>query len=135
MAEQETTHALSDLVKRRRSELGLSLRRLAEQCIDPGTGIQEIKHAWVERLEKREPVTPPRLPGLKALAEGLRLPLREIQDAAGSQFLGIATTDLDSDGRIRVLMNWASDLPAEDLERLVAIAKSWSNRDDRGGRS
>jgi hypothetical protein len=58
MAEQETSYALSDLVKRRRAELRLSLRKFAETCIDPETGIQEIKHAWVERLEKRQNVTP-----------------------------------------------------------------------------
>lgn len=134
MAEQETTYALADLVKRRRADRRFSLRALAERCIDPDTGVQEIKHAWIERLEKREPVIPPQLPQLRALAAGLALPLRDIQDAAGEQFLGITTHY--EDGNVRVLMNRASDLSPEDLERLLAIAETFSvNRDGSGGSS
>lgn len=132
MAEQDTTYALSDLVKRRRAELGLSLRKFAEACIDPETRIQEIKHSWVDRLEKRLPVIPVGLPEVRALAEGLRVPRRVVQDAAGAQFLGIGTTDLEGDGRMRVLVNWADGLAPEDVERLVDIAKAWqSNRPDQ----
>lgn len=123
MAEQETTYALSDLVKRRRADRRYSLRTLAERCIDPDTHIQEIKHSWIENLEKRKSVIPPRLPQLRALAAGLELPLRDIQDAAGMQFLGITTQQ--ADGNIRILMNRAGHLSPEDLARLVAIADTF----------
>jgi hypothetical protein len=124
MAEQETSYALSDLVKRRRADRRLSLRGLAERCIDPETGVQEIKHGWIDGLEKRRPVTPPQLPQLRALAAGLSEPLRNLQDAAGEQFLGITTHDAGAAGNIRVLMNRASDLSPDDLARLVAIAEA-----------
>lgn len=133
MAEQDTSYALSDLVKRRRSERRYSLRAFAERCIDPDTGIQEIKHAWVERLEKREQVIPPQLPQLRALAAGLEVPLRDVQDAAGEQFLGITAHQVD--GNARVLMNRASDLSAEDLARLVAIAETFGPKKRESGDS
>lgn len=137
MAEQQTSasYALSDLVRRRRSELGYSLRKLAERCIDDETGVQEIKHAWIERLEKREPVIPPQTPQLRALGIGLRLPLRDIQDAAGEQFLGIQTRQIGSDGRVRLLLNRASQMSEEDLGRLLAISETFpldAERDQSG---
>lgn len=133
MAEQDTTYALSDLVKRRRSELRLSLRGFAEQCVDPDTGVQEIKFGVIDRLERREPVTPFQLPELRALATALRLPLRDVQDAAGEQFLGITTHHMQGD--VRVLLNRASDLSAEDLARLVAIAETFGPKRRESGDS
>jgi transcriptional regulator with XRE-family HTH domain len=135
MAEQETSYALSDLVKRRRAELRLSLRKFAETCIDPETGIQEIKHAWVERLEKRQNVTPLQLPELRALRAGLKVPMGDVQDAAGEQFFGIFSRDADAAGNIRVLMNRAADLSPEDLARLVSIAEALPISTERPGES
>ncbi|NUP52318.1 MAG: XRE family transcriptional regulator [Catenulispora sp.] len=130
MAEQETSYALSDLVKRRRSELRLSLRGLAEKCLDPDTKEQMIKHGVIDRMEKREPITPLQYRELRALAIGLQLPVRDIQDAAGEQFLGITTTDLDGDRRVRILTNRALSMSPEDLDRLVSIAESFPVRAD-----
>ena len=45
-----------------------------------------------------------------ALAAGLELPPREVQDAAGEQFLGVATTELDASGKVRLLANRASSI-------------------------
>jgi hypothetical protein len=71
---------------------------------------------------------------LRALAAGLELPLREVQDAAGEQFLGITTTyDAGSDGRIRVLMTKAGALSRDDLDVLIAIAEALPVRPDRSG--
>lgn len=130
MAEQATSYALSDLVKGRRAELGYSLRKLAENCIDPQTGEQRYSRGAIDNLEKREPVIAPQTPDLRALAAGLQLPLRSIQDAAGEQFLGITTTELDSSGRVRLLANRASSMSAEDLERLLAIAETFPIKAD-----
>jgi hypothetical protein len=125
MAEQETRTRLSDLVVDRRARLRISLVTLAERCVDPTTGRQELKSGWLHRLEKRLSVTPPGIEQLRALAAGLELPLRQVQDAAGEQFLGITTTDLDGDGRVRLLAHRASNLSPEDLERLLAIAETF----------
>lgn len=132
MAEQETRTRLSDLVVDRRSRLKISLATLAERCVDPETGVQEVKVGWLHRLERRDPIIPPQVPQLRALAAGLELPLREIQDAAGEQFFGISTHHVD--GNIRVLMNRADGLSPEDLERLVAIAETFplKKRDSDG---
>lgn len=125
MAEQATSYALSDLVRGRRAELGYSLRKLAESCIDPQTGEQRYSRGAIDNLEKRVPVIPPQTPDLRALAAGLQLPLRSVQDAAGEQFLGIATTEVGSSGKVRLLANRASSMSPEDLERLLAIAETF----------
>jgi transcriptional regulator with XRE-family HTH domain len=119
---QETTYPLSDLVRRRRAELGLSLRKFADRCIDPDTGEQELKYGIIDRLERREAVTPFQLPELRALAAALQLPLGDVQDAAGEQFLGIRTRDIDADHRIRMITTRAMSLDDAGRDRLLAIA-------------
>lgn len=133
MAEQETRTRLSDLVTDRRARLHISLVTLAERCIDPVTGERDlVKVGWLHRIERHQPVKPPELPQLRALAAGLEVPLRDVQDAAGEQFLGITTVDLDStSGRLRALVNRAGDLSPADLERLIVIAESFTH--NRGG--
>jgi transcriptional regulator with XRE-family HTH domain len=125
MAEQETRTRLSDLVAERRARLKLSFATLAERCVDPSTGVQEWKIGQLHRLERRQPVQPPTAEKLRALAAGLELPLREVQDAAGEQFLGVITTTLDTSGQVRLLMNRATSMSPEDLERLLAIAETF----------
>ena len=129
MAEQETSYALSDLVKRRRAELGLSLRKLAERCTYAGE--QQWTHSTIENLEKRRGVQPPQVPELHALSNGLELPLRQIQDAAGAQYFGITTTDAYGDGRVRILAHRADRLSPEDVDRLIAIADTFPVKPDK----
>lgn len=131
MAEQETRMRLSDLVTERRARLKISLVTLAERCVAPETGASVVKPGWLHRLEKRQPVTPPDATQLQALAVGLQMPLREVQDAAGEQFLGIVTMNLDEGGRIRALMHRAGALSDEDLQRLLAIAETFPIDPDR----
>lgn len=125
MAEQQTRTRLSDLVIERRARLKLSLATLAERCVDPDTGVQEWKVGRLHRLEHRQPIESPDAAKLRALAAGLELPVREVQDAAGEQFLGVTTTDLDASGKVRLLANRASSMSPEDLERLLAIAETF----------
>lgn len=116
---------LSDLVRKRRvDELDLSLRALAERCIDPETGIQEWKYGTLDRLEKYEAVTPPQLPQLRALAAGLQLPLGQIQDAAGAQYFGIDTLRGDSP-TARALVLRVETLSPEDQARVLALLDAW----------
>lgn len=79
---------LSGLVRARRAELGLSLRAFCDDAVDPLT-LEQIKRGWLDRLESREPVIPPRLPTLRALAAALQLPLSQIQTVAAEEFFGI----------------------------------------------
>jgi hypothetical protein len=125
MAEQETRTRLSDLVVDRRARLHISLATLAERCVHPETGVQEWKVGRLHRLEKRLPIESPTADMLAALAAGLELPLRDVQDAAGEQFLGVVTQDLDASGKVRLLANRAASMSPEDLERLLAIAETF----------
>lgn len=136
MAEQEVSTRLSDLVVDRRAELRISLVTLAERCVDPETNVQEWKSGRLHRLEHRlsiDLITPEQI---RALAAGLDLPLREVQDAAGEQFHGVETTNLDASGKVKALTNRAWSMTPEDLDRLLAIAETFPiNPDSRGGSS
>lgn len=125
MAEQEMSYALSDLVVARRAALGLSLAKLADRCIDRETGVQEWKTGRLHRLEKREPLEALTPEQIRALAAGLQLPDREVQDAAGEQFLGVQTVADPRSERIRVLAHRAGSISMEDLEQLIAIADTF----------
>lgn len=124
MAEQRrSTTPLSDLVRDQRAFLGLSLRALAAQCVDPVSGEQLVKYSWLERLEKREPVITPQLPQLRALAEGLRLPLQRLQDETAVQFLGLdRQAEWSADSSVRVVVDRMNELPPEKRAELAALA-------------
>ncbi|MGW3570182.1 XRE family transcriptional regulator [Streptomyces sp. NPDC000941] len=133
MAEQEPMYArgrahLSDLVRARRAELRLSLRALADRCVDPEAGGGSlVKYSWIDRLEKRLPVIPPQLPELRALAAGLQLPLVMLQDAAGAQFLGIDSLRAQS-GEVMALLAHAEELSPEDLAKVTAMVEAFARK-------
>src|SRR5690348_8092543 len=79
----------TDLVRHRRSLLGLSFERLASRCIDAGTGKKVVSASWLHRLESAQPVAAPDLTQLQGLAVGLQVPVAQLQEAAGEQFFGI----------------------------------------------
>jgi transcriptional regulator with XRE-family HTH domain len=83
----ERRTAFADLIRRRRSELNLSLVAFAARAVDPVTGTV-VKSGWVHRLETGEPVKSPEYEELCALAVAADLPVEALQDAAGSQFHG-----------------------------------------------
>ncbi len=127
MAEEEQAERtqLSDLVRSRRAELRLSLRGLAAKCIDPVTkegGL--IGHNWVDRLEKGMSVTPPQVPGLRALAEGLTLAFPVVQEAAGAQFMGI-TPHYANSGEARALVTYAEGMSEAERRQLLAIVEAY----------
>lgn len=125
MADRTTDRTeLSDLVRDRRAELGLSLRGLADRCVDPKD--REAGPLWkfgaLGRLEKNLPVIPPQLPELRALAEGLELPLEQIKEAAGSQFFGIDTVWSED---VRAMVRDYEAMTSEDRERLRLAMAAW----------
>ncbi|WP_164551778.1 helix-turn-helix transcriptional regulator [Streptomyces sp. WAC 01529] len=77
-----------DLIRELRQQSGLSLVRFAERAVDPLTKTT-VKPGWIHRLESGEPVTPPQLPELRALAEAGGCDLEILQDAASAQFHGV----------------------------------------------
>ncbi|MET9516998.1 hypothetical protein [Streptomyces sp. NPDC002994] len=119
---------LTDLVRERKSALGLSYDRLAKRCIDPESGEQTVKSSWLHRLATGEPVISPDLAQLRGMAAGLDVPLGRIQDAAGSQFFGIDVVTARS-GEVRALVERADRMSPEQLEQLMRLLDAFTSRD------
>lgn len=117
---------LADLVRVRMEELGLSYRGLPALCIDPKA--PDAGPLWtrgtVENLAKRRVIKAPKPAELRALAAGLSLPLRLVQEAAAAQFFGIETVWSEEDD-VRLLVRDYRALGPEDRERLREIARAW----------
>lgn len=121
---------LSDLIRPRMDELGISYRTLAEQCdsyfqqsgLTPAAG-QRWTRGTLENLAKGRRIIPPDTPKLQALAAALQLPLRTVQEAAGRQFFGVDTL-WSADGKVRALVEEFDELDAEDQERVLALMES-----------
>ncbi|MCX5201094.1 helix-turn-helix transcriptional regulator [Streptomyces sp. NBC_00237] len=126
MAEQVQRTQLADLVRRRRAELGISLRTLSEAAFDRQTG-EQAKFGWISKLENGKPTDAPSEPMLKALAAGLELPLRVLQEAAAAQYLGMGEVR-SVNGRARLLIARIEEMGEDDLAQLSAIAETFANR-------
>ncbi|WP_405924831.1 hypothetical protein [Streptomyces sp. NBC_00035] len=129
MAEGDVTRTdLSDLVDGRIKELGLSFRSLAAICIDPeakeGAGGPLWTRSTLDRLSKGLPITPPDFPQLRALASALQLPRGLVQEAAGSQFLGIDTI-WSEDGKVRALVHEFREMEPDDQEKVLVLMQTW----------
>lgn len=120
--------ALSDLLRDRRTELRLSLRQVEERTGLREDGTPFIKRSTLDNLEKAVPrmAWTPRLPELEALARAYELPLGRVQDAAGSQFMGIDSVWSGS-GRARALVKNAEKLTPRQLELLEELAETFAN--------
>ncbi|MFJ9214282.1 XRE family transcriptional regulator [Streptomyces sp. NPDC102264] len=129
MVEPQNRTDLSDLLRTRRAELGLSLRKLAERCVDPEDpdAGQKWKFGVIDRLEKNLPIIPPELGELRALAAGLQVHLSRVQEAAGRQFFGIESLWFDDLEMMTLVHDYQAMSPA-DRERLREIAQAWSTR-------
>lgn len=127
MAEQQRSE-LADLVRRRRAELGISLRTLAERAIDPepppGEPAEQVKYGWISKLENGKPTDAPSEAQLRALGAGLELPARALQQAAAAQYLGLAEV-WSGDQNARVLVARIEEMSPEDLAQLAAIAETF----------
>lgn len=117
---------LSTLVRDRKDQLGKGYRELADACIDPED--PEAGPLWkrgtLENLAKAQGIKAPTFPQLRALAAGFQLPLGLVQEAAGSQFLGIDTV-WSQDGRVRTLVHNFRDMDTDDQEKVIALTESW----------
>ncbi|MFE1770288.1 XRE family transcriptional regulator [Streptomyces sp. NPDC059008] len=122
---------LSDLVRDRRAELKLGLRSLADRCTDPESS-EQLKFGWLFRLEKREAVIPPQLPGLRALAAGLELPLRIVQQAAGAQFMGIVSEVESEGGEARALVAHLDDMSEAERRQVKAMVEAFARSRSTG---
>lgn len=120
---------LRDLVRDRKAALGLSYEKLAARCIDPETGKQSVKHSWLHRLATDQPVIAPDLPILRGLATGLGVPLGRVQDAAGSEFLGIDVV-WSASGDARAWVERADRLTPQQREQILRLIDSFAPPSD-----
>ncbi|WP_229900406.1 helix-turn-helix domain-containing protein [Streptomyces capoamus] len=129
MTEQRTDFA--DLVRQRRAELGLSVRRLADQSLDPETGTQ-ARFGWISKVERGESTDAPPAAVLRALAAGLSLPLRVLQEAAAAQYLDLESFVWSQDRTTRVLAAHIEEMTEEERRQLADIAESFARRRTKG---
>lgn len=131
MTEQRTDFA--DLVRQRRAELGVSVRALAEQSVDPETGERPFKFGWVSKLERGGSTDAPSAAILRALAAGLSLPLRVLQEAAAAQYLDMESFIWSQDRTTRVLAAHIEEMTDEERRQLADIAETFARRRAQGG--
>ncbi|MFC8365573.1 hypothetical protein ACFUIY_37595 [Streptomyces griseorubiginosus] len=116
---------LSDLVRQRKEELGLSFRALADACVDPER--PEKGALWgrstLDTLTKGGQIKPPTAEKLRALAAGLRLPLSEVREAAGGQYWGVDTLRTE-DRKVRAFIRNFEELSPADQEKVWALMEA-----------
>lgn len=126
MVEQQQRTQLSDLVRTRRAELGISLRTLEARAVHRPSGAQ-AKFGWISKLERGQPTDAPSEEVLLALAAGLELPPRVVQQAAAAQYFGITEVRTESQAA-RLLVARAEELSEEHLQQLAAIAETFERK-------
>lgn len=126
MTEQRTDFA--DLVRDRRAELAVSLRKLAEQSVDPDSDSRPVKFGWLSKLERGEPTEAPSPAVLRALHVGLSVPLRVLQEAAAAQYLEMESFIWSQDRTTRVLAAHIEEMSEEERQQLADIAEAFARR-------
>ena len=116
MTEQRSD--FTDLVRLRRAELRISVRKLEELSVDPRTGTQ-AKYGWISKVERGESIDTPSAALLCALAVGLSLPLRVLQEAAAAQYLDMESFIWSQDRTTRVLAAHIEEMTDEERQQLV----------------
>lgn len=126
--EPEQRTQFADLIRRRRAELNEGLDKFADRAVDPRTGLR-VKRGWIYRLESGEPVTPPQVEELRALAAAARLPLAALQDAASAQFFGVDPL-VSGSGEAKAYVHKLDRIPPAQRERLLLLIDTLVPPDD-----
>lgn len=129
MAEQQKAKKADffDLVRERRAELGRSLRDVEALAVDDVSGVQ-AKRAWLSKVENGTATEAPSEELLRAVAKGLDLPARVVQEAASAQFFGLSGGVWSDDRTTRVLAARIEEMSAEDRRELADIAEIYARR-------
>ncbi|MFE3853463.1 helix-turn-helix domain-containing protein [Streptomyces griseorubiginosus] len=126
----QTGGPLSDLVRERKDELGLTLRQLEERCVDPSPepgDHQEAGPLWgrstLSLLINGGRIKPPSPPRVRALAAGLQLPVDDVREAAGRQFFGVDTLRT-GDRKVRAFVRDFEGLSPEDQRKVWELLEA-----------
>jgi len=127
---------LSDLVRDRMEEVGLSFRTLADACIDPEDRDAGplYKRGTIENLTKARSVKAPTEGQLRALSVALSLPLLAVQQAAAAQFFGMVSERWTDRRDARVLVARIDELDEEGVAELDELAQIVLRRRGRQSR-
>ncbi|RLU85868.1 hypothetical protein CTZ27_26230 [Streptomyces griseocarneus] len=124
----ETGTPFTDLV--REAQTGKTLRALAELAVDPVTK-RAVAHSTLWRIAqgqsiKIEPAV------VRAVAEAVGKPLREVQLAAAQQFIGLMAGDPlgASTAEAAVVVAHVPGMTASDMPRVQRLLSQWAAGDD-----
>lgn len=140
MTERSQRTDFTDLLKSRRAELGHSLRDMEDRCIDTESG-EQAKFGWLSKVERGEPVDPPKDVRLKAISVGYELPMKVLQLAVFRQFYGYDPASdpnavWSADLTTRIIVARADEMSPEDRRDLADIAEIYARRKtQRDGKS
>jgi hypothetical protein len=122
---------LSDLLRNRMAELGLSIRKAADATLDPRQPNEppQYKRGTLENLLKAAGTKAPNDAQCRALAHAFQLPELAVQRAAAAQFQGLVSERWDRSDKARVLVAKIDEMTDEDLEELDQLAEIvWRRR-------
>ncbi|OSZ56283.1 hypothetical protein OQI_33860 [Streptomyces pharetrae CZA14] len=123
---------LSDMVRERRLQAGLSVDEVAAHAVDPATGEHVVDADWLDRLERSAlaPHEYPEYPQLDALVGALNLDPDQVQGAAGVQFMDVHTVWSD-DGQARAIVH--GELSPEDRQKVQTLMQMYRPAPRRDG--
>ncbi|MFF9215568.1 hypothetical protein [Streptomyces viridosporus] len=115
---------LSDLLRDRMAELGLSYRTAADATVDPRQPEAGplYKRGTLENLLKNQIGRAPSEAQCRALAAAFRLPLTAVQRAVAAQYQGYIAERWNRSAKARVLVARIDEMDDDRLEQLMRLA-------------
>ncbi|MGI5408668.1 hypothetical protein ACQEV9_17975 [Streptomyces chartreusis] len=122
---EEARTDLSDLLKNRMAELGLSYRTAADATIDPRNPDAGplYKRGTLENLLKDRIASAPSEAQCRALAAAFQLPVTAVQRAVAAQYQGYVAEHWDRSEKARVLIARIDEMDDDALDRLSRLAE------------
>lgn len=121
---------LSDRVRLRRAEMGMSLEAVAASTVNPDSGERLVEADWLDRLERAalRPTEYPEYPQLDALVAVLHLDAIQVRDDAGAQFMNVHTV-WSEDGQTMGMAE--GELSAEDSTKMQELTRLYGKAPQR----
>lgn len=121
---------LSELITKRKAELGLSFQGIADRAAEAGYQLSRANVHWFTRDEMKEWPTPETI---TALAHALDVPVAEVIDAT-AESLGIEVERVPTDSAsVRAWVALTEHRSPEEVERLLQIARTVAEGFDQAG--